>query len=395
MVGQPVNGRDIGPSRISYPEWAGSPGYTAACRSMRSVPDDPAELSSDGQYLAVTMADLLVDARPVVCPPSQLSAIDEEVFSNFASAADYAADTQLPFPSILFDFTPPPGGAYPVVEVGGRRLTGSINDGGAARWEIAGLIAGNIPESEGHVFLPLFVDPESGGLVPIGCALFRPGDPEPSSLPGQYIEGGPNPRGSRAPASFNGATVQKSLREDGPPARGAYLGIGVMNGSDDETAASATQAVISAVAFRMALKVMFLLDSVNIELADVELTRQSRRQASRKGRSIASMIQVRRSKSRPTASEDPAPANFEHQFEVRGNFAHYGPDTQLFRRSEPDHIRACPRCGRCRRVWRPPHIKGPADKPLVVKVREVAGVDLKGAAAHLHHRPGRVQRSQG
>ena len=101
------------------------------------------------------------------------------------------------------------------------------------------------------------------------------------------------------------------------------------------------------------------------------MSRQVRRQAERSGTEIASVIAIRA----PTKQEKDERAetgsrDYSHRFEVRSNFAHYPEGTWLFAHSNPEQIKPCPRCGRCRRIWRSAHIKGPTDKPLVVKVRQ-------------------------
>ncbi|HWW67254.1 MAG TPA: hypothetical protein VNY83_04665 [Solirubrobacterales bacterium] len=135
-----------------------------------------------------------------------------------------------------------------------------------------------------------------------------------------------------------------------------------------------SMATATASAVRMAMKALYLLDSANVETVEMPLSRQARRHASRKGKKISWTIAVRPSKkSREVEGEQSS--SFSHRFEVRGNFAHYREGSWLYEHSPSEEIRACPRCGHCRRVWRPPHIKGPADKPLAIKVRRIEFAD--------------------
>lgn len=73
-------------------------------------------------------------------------------------------------------------------------------------------------------------------------------------------------------------------------------------------------------------------------------------------------------------------SNYSHRFEVRGNFAHHfeltasGTPNRLFERWSVEKPEKVVQVGGqpCIRIWRPPYVKGPEDKPLIPKIRHLA-----------------------
>ena len=124
---------------------------------------------------------------------------------------------------------------------------------------------------------------------------------------------------------------------------------------------------------KRARAVWSFLESTNVEVAErTELTRQVRRQAERTGSRIASTVSVRLPKTRTDRASNGAHREFSHRFEVRGHYKHFGPDTMLFKataRDRPQKICYHATRGPVVRVWTPDYVKGPADRPLVPKVR--------------------------
>lgn len=120
------------------------------------------------------------------------------------------------------------------------------------------------------------------------------------------------------------------------------------------------------------LKILYFLDTPNIELVDAPLTRQIRRQAERSGAIIAKTIFVKHSQRRsaPTDHDDAEHLDYSHRFEVRGHWKYY-PEGTRTADARPDLLRYVPGRGMCRKIWCPPFVKGPEDKPLVVKTRRV------------------------
>lgn len=89
-------------------------------------------------------------------------------------------------------------------------------------------------------------------------------------------------------------------------------------------------------------------------------------------------VRIRQSK-RSIPRESAKHRDFSHRFEVRGNFAHHfettaeGTANRLFEKwalLRPEKVVQVD--GKpCIRIWRPPYVKGPEDKPLIIKTRYI------------------------
>lgn len=134
--------------------------------------------------------------------------------------------------------------------------------------------------------------------------------------------------------------------------------------------------------------ILYFLQSVNVEIAPPAVSRQVRRSAERKGMEIAPEVTVRRSRKRTAPESRGGHTDYSHQFEVSGGYVHHfetkadGTENiqfQRMKRAHPDRMITVK--GRpCFRFWRGDYVKGPADKPLVRKVRRLtrpAGEDDK------------------
>lgn len=120
------------------------------------------------------------------------------------------------------------------------------------------------------------------------------------------------------------------------------------------------------------LKVLYFLDTPNVELGEAHLSRQVRRQAERSGATIAKTVFVKHNSKRyqPKNDDSTEHIEFSHQFEVRGHWKYY-PEGTRTADARPDLLRYVPGRGMCRKIWCPPFIKGDPDKPLVIKTRRV------------------------
>ena len=367
-----------------YPAWEGAPSYQTACMLADKLKRGISDMPDEDAFVASFLSTTLEDAHPIYCPTAQLNAIEDDIFPNLASAIDYAKQARMPFGVVYLDFSPRVGEAPIVLDL----AEGSDDAEEGSAVELCGVVIGENPDSELTAMVPIAKHMEKRQFLAVGLSYILWNAPNPTdasqhfdSLPVEWWEQPINP------IWVNGPTVQNVLEDDGPPCGGGFFGSTHGEAITTESMAAVPHdrnsiyairnAAVSALVTRMALKVLFLLDSTNIELAPVELSRQARRRAERKGIGIASTIQIKRSKKHEREQAADGAAGFSHQFEVRGNFAHYGPDTYLFQHSDPELIRLCPRCGSCRRIWRPAHIKGPSDKPLHVKVRQVSTLPVR------------------
>jgi hypothetical protein len=150
----------------------------------------------------------------------------------------------------------------------------------------------------------------------------------------------------------------------GAPASGSgprHMHIGPIEGRPPADSATAAARLIVAGA-------IVFLESANVELVDsVALPR------GHQAHGVPHYeVVVRQATKRHVYGEDhqPVAQEWSHRWEVRGHFKHFrkGPtfdknaDRQITTADGDRYVR----------IWCPPHVKGPADKPLLPKVRRVA-----------------------
>jgi hypothetical protein len=138
----------------------------------------------------------------------------------------------------------------------------------------------------------------------------------------------------------------------------AYAGIRETPSSDGDDRTALTGASI-------ALAALDLLKSVNVDLEEAPAAPKGHRAAGVP--SFEVVIRQNRSMRRAATSGE-APVEWSHRWEVRGHYKHFskGPifDANPLKRVEHNGVE-------CVRVWCPPFVKGPEDKPFVPKARRV------------------------
>jgi hypothetical protein len=123
---------------------------------------------------------------------------------------------------------------------------------------------------------------------------------------------------------------------------------------------------------KVACEVAYFLESYNVELVEQEVSRQVRRNAERRDKRISLVVHVRHPKSRAKPERgNGAKRDFSHRFEVRGHYKHFPQGTKMADSIEEEKLTHVPGRGLCRKVWCPPFVKGPTDRPLIPKVRIV------------------------
>jgi hypothetical protein len=354
--------------RINATRWEGSRAFAPTVRLADAIVSQaPALLTDEESLLGRALAGMLGDARVVGCPPEQLNAISDDVFQDVGQAFEYAAMSRMPFPVTFFDFTDASGRAptmhLHLVEEGGADLG----------FELRAVIVAEAPDERQTSFLPVI---GARGAPPeeLGAAFVRwDADETATAQPHRWIESLPGERGQNLRVTMmNVAAAMEACGE-----RPRAVSGGLMGCLRHEQATSGgiplqmTLATATASAVRTALKVLYLLDSANVELDRTAVTRQVRREAQRSGAEIAWVVKVRAPNTREKDGDTRITREFSHRFEVRGNFAHHREGSWLYEHSAPEDIRPCPRCGQCRRIWRSAHVKGPLDRPLAVKIRHV------------------------
>lgn len=125
----------------------------------------------------------------------------------------------------------------------------------------------------------------------------------------------------------------------------------------------------------VAARALMFINSYNVDLGPAPMPRGERRQAQRKGHSVAQTVVVRPPKRRTTAVSEPDGRNFSHRFERRGHYKHFPAGTRLADAAPEKLSWSTERGEYVRRLWCPPHVVGPADKPFIPKVRRMAEKD--------------------
>jgi hypothetical protein len=113
---------------------------------------------------------------------------------------------------------------------------------------------------------------------------------------------------------------------------------------------------------------LMVLESANVDLVPTAGPPKGHVAHGRPHYSVSIKQPTRRTMRR---NAEPVERDWSHRWEVRGHFKHYGEDTPVGR-SNPGRIIETSTHGRCVRIWCPPHVKGPSDKPLIPKVRKLA-----------------------
>ena len=124
-----------------------------------------------------------------------------------------------------------------------------------------------------------------------------------------------------------------------------------------------------------ALAALSIVEAEEVVLVDAPEEKRDIKRAKKRGWPIAQKVVIRpatRRRDGERAVPSGEEAHYSHRFWVRGHHKHFPLGTRVAT-ARPDLVRPCPRkdpatnCGFCRRVWTPPFIKGPEDKPLVLK----------------------------
>lgn len=345
-------------------------------------------------------------SHPIAFDPEQLDVLPD--WEGPSEAIDYAVHCKLPFDGVFLDLelptrTPAPafnrfGDKYkllgalasmeddtliivpfgelldaneePLIAITGRDIdpsaprTDELEDGVRLRYLPMGAVAFNLSEDQHRVdntfdaSLPLQSwDSDSLGFnYRVWDIDFRwvlehtfkgkgKADPEFEWKGNQYSQFGPSPcRVMVIPPEFESIT----------PAQILGLTVSLFTGAAE------------------VLKCLYFLDTPNIELVDAPLSRQVRRRAERDGVEISKTIFVRHSQKRSVHRDDDDSdhIDFSHRFEVRGHWKYY-PEGTKTADARPDLLRYVPGRGMCRKIWCPPFVKGPDDKPLVIKTRRM------------------------
>lgn len=375
------------------PVWVGShsfaPVWNQAVRIAqtsypRRHPNGDGERVDPRGLLAMSALSLMKDAHLVKVEPEQVQVLPD--WDDLINLWDYAQDVVLPFDKLYLDFEGPGGfapthmiesglpGEYSDVEVelrgalvwreGGGRLVvtpvgwprrwvfaGDENTTPFSRYEVVGSVvfgAGSVYESVMDVAeMTMRLGESQVYAKPLGIstAAITPGN-----LPG-YIHLPISAQQIDRVETNGDSKVAQMLR--GPDARKQLV---------------AGWAAVALSAAARTLAALSILEAAEVELVDYQpMNHRESKAIDKLGAQVSQVVYIRPSK----RYLNPNPASgemmeYSHRFWVRAHTKHFQIGTRTAD-ARPDLVKACHRCGSCRRVPTKAFIKGPPDRPLVPK----------------------------
>jgi hypothetical protein len=305
--------------------------------------------------------DTMAQSRVIVLQPEQAEAVPP-LSDSWIEEIDLLAGVRLPFPATF-------------LEIGaGFKRSGHTREAPWSETPLYGALLTEAPGRVGCACMPVWcVDGQpllQGYTAPIGTNLDdllsrnaarssgRSLRGESSLLTTVNTDARPNERAPEQPHSER-IGVWHAL----PPAL-----LGQTDPNTGQTVERESSEALRAGTVR-ALRAMYLLESSNVELVErTEALPRAHRAHGIPHYDVSIRQNNRRTKGDPSGQH----IDYSHRFEVRGHFKHFGPDTRLFQASGPAKVLDLPDRGACVRLWCPPFVKGPADKPLIPKRRKLA-----------------------
>lgn len=279
--------------------------------------------------IARSHREALTTATPVLFDPLTAPALDDAAVDGL----------RLPFPAVTCDFLNALGMSMPVGTSGGEdEWVGLIaatfqQDGDALDvWPVVTTLAAAEDEGPRHPQALSFGRVRFGGPLPDapdGLTLVQVGSASAWVVDPQHAED---------PAKFTKA---------------------------DSAMWTKLWVIMPALAAASALR---LLEAVNVSLLPAELPRPVRRRAAREGAEIPLEVVIRTSR-REGALAAGHTVEWQHRWTVRGHWKHFtkGP---VFNANPRKHVYDA-NGNPCVRVWCPPFVKGPSDRPLILKARRM------------------------
>lgn len=320
------------------PEWAGTTAYAAAFTGLRR--HEQMRLPDHQQDAAPAYAALLSDARSgmassrvIRVPCSQVEALpllDEATWAGFLGRA------RLPFPVVFLDLD---GATFD------EDLCQRDEHGRDVGFVAGGVLLSSLPAEDDVISALVFLQRHTRAF-PVGFM---------TASRSEGVVAWPDPLTTSVMKDAWNDVVQLRDRPHPP-----YV-------LDPEYS---LRKIVE-----RAASVLMLLESSNVELVDVPLTRQVRRAAERDQAKIALTVKIRigrrQYRSPLTDAERRGGSQWSHRREVRGHFKHYGPGTRIFDAASAEKVMRDDERGEHVRVWCPSFVQGPEDKPLIPKRREV------------------------
>lgn len=389
--------RDTFRFAVNKPTWAGSFSFDRCWNHAATVLRQPTTAERiDGEWnvdpetlFKVESLLHLHDAHLIRVEPDQVQVLPdwEDVSDLFA----YALDAALPFPTCYLDFEGP-GGVAPRHSV---KVRIHENDDVTETTDLLVNLKGAVVRRErsedptGAEVGDLLVvpygevqqgDKVTGGYEPLGAFMF--GATPTNAL--SQMEMRTYPRDGSAPIRSVIPGVAASVLAygateavDGIPGI-ATLPLDAIQFGDDLGLSSldlnkqlvAWGSVVFSCASRV-LAALSVMETEAIVIGDAPMENRDRKRAEKRGWQIAQMVYVRPTRKGPRREPTGEEREYSHRFWVSAHYKHFPLGTRMAD-ARPDLVKPCTRigdasCGRCRRVYTPPFIKGPEDKPLVPK----------------------------
>jgi hypothetical protein len=344
------------------PRWAGSLAFERAWAKLMPVVRDAeftrGENADPQALMAATLMQSMEAAHLLKLDPEQFKV--RPPWEQPSAAYEYAVDANLPFPTVFYEFTGPAGYS--------PRITGATSGLGSDEYPI-NLAAAIVRRDflNRLVVEPLIVGPNGWpDVLPVGTIVFGEGGEEYEERDGvaEVLQ-------SLAGVTSISCGVRLETLMPDSPVKGWVLFPGTRDEVERDFPGGATAVLESArtmlyIGSRV-LAALSILDAEVVEIVEAPLERREQRRQEKRGWRISLIVRIRapkkyRNGNAPTGEE----AHYSHRFWVVGHTKHFGVATQMAM-ARPDLVRPCLRCGACRRIWTPPFVKGPPDKPLILK----------------------------
>lgn len=382
--------------KVRQPRWVGSHAFARVWEHAERVSVESYKQARGSDRIdsrgLMSMASLsmMADARLIRVEPEQVQVLPD--WEEFSYLWDYAQDVVLPAERVFLDFEGP-GGFAPMHDLESGPFAAKLRNAGGKRLSLRGAL---VWRSEGRLCMTIVGWPEewqwnlrqAGQTIPwndydpVGTVVFGDGSPYEAVLEevGEMtIRLGDSEVYSR-PLGIStrkiteeelGGYVQIPLGKDDlatilPRLTDEALVAKLRSADGIEELVGGWAVMVLSCAAR-AMAALSILEADEVELIDAPVHKRELDRAKKRGWKVAQVVWIRPPKkylngNAPTGDE----ARYSHRFWVRAHTKHFTIGTRVAD-SRPDLVRACHRCGTCRRVPTKAFIKGPPDKPLVPK----------------------------
>lgn len=360
------------------PVWAGAKGFSLSYEECkrRAIINKGYESITGLDRLHVQLGELLQTAHVITMTSKQVVALPD---MDPSDSSEFVRSVQLPFDPLFLDFTA--DDHVPSIE-SEMSITRRI--------QILGSLIHSSPLDDGVVFItPIFYyGHEAHRLTPISLgsiAVNRTDDPNRKF---QFMIGSHHQF-----VQVEDKHLDMLILLADSPAFRKDNGRQLMDEYESIILEASTRVIAA----------LYLFEAANIEIVDAPLERRLKKRQEKRGWNIPLTIRVDRPAKRfvrGNGDHDHAEVDWQYQWEVTGCYHHItkgnavrctvceGNETEDLvcprcngTGLDPDKTKPCSRIdiktgkktcpNGCRRIWHKEHVKGPDDKPLVIKTRKI------------------------